>query len=82
MNANLFISLSGAVCLLTAFIGVQEKRLNSDSLACGVLNFVGAGLLGVSAISPLNVGILIVECFWSLVSLRLIVRLVNVRLQG
>lgn len=67
-------SVLGAVLVLIGYAGSQYGGLRHDGLGYGLLNLVGAALLIVSAIVPLNAGVVVQEIFWAAISLGVVVR--------
>lgn len=67
------LSIVGAVAVLIAFVMSNLKLMDPKSKVYALLNFVGTGLLAVTVIDPLNIGVLVVETVWSLFSLYLLV---------
>ncbi|HMB02206.1 MAG TPA: hypothetical protein VKP69_00525 [Isosphaeraceae bacterium] len=76
MSANLAqsLSLAGALLVLLGYGGNQYAGLRSDGLPYGLLNLVGSTLLAVPAFQPLNLGVLVLESAWALISLGIVVR--------
>jgi hypothetical protein len=70
------VQLAGALFILSAFILAQMKRLEPESVAYLLLNFVGAGLLSVVALLDRDWGFVLLEVVWTLVSGAGLVRLV------
>ncbi len=68
------IELTGAVLILTAFVLAQFGRLATASLTYMVLNFVGSGILAFTAAVDGDVGFLLLEGVWAIVSGYSIVR--------
>jgi hypothetical protein len=62
------LQLLGAVLILTAFIGAQTKRMAPGSRIYLVLNFVGSVILAVLAGVDADLGFLLLETVWALVS--------------
>ena len=62
------IELVGAVLILSAFVLAQLGRLRTSSLTYMVLNFVGAGILAVVAALDSDIGFLLLEGVWAIVS--------------
>jgi|GEM_PF-3117293 len=63
------ISLLGALFVLLAYLGLQIKRLDSESISYTLLNIMGSSLLTYVALRPLNLGFLLAEGIWLTVSL-------------
>jgi hypothetical protein len=72
MSANLAqsLSLAGVLLVLLGYGGNQYADLRSD----GLLNLVGSTLLALPAFKPLNLGVLVLESAWALISLGITVR--------
>ena len=62
------IELTGAVLILTAFVLAQFGRLATASLTYMVLNFVGSAILAFIAAVDGDVGFLLLEGVWAMVS--------------
>ena len=63
------ISLAAAAMILAAFAAQQAGRLSpSDSLYL-VLNFVGSAILAYFAVEARNLGLIVLEGTWALISL-------------
>ncbi|HEV2758254.1 MAG TPA: hypothetical protein VGV86_01690 [Acidimicrobiales bacterium] len=62
------IELTGAVLILTAFVLAQFGRLATASLTYMVLNFVGSAILAFTAAVDGDVGFLLLEGVWAIVS--------------
>jgi hypothetical protein len=62
------ISLVGAAMILGAYAALQQKRLGLQHRLYHALNFVGSGLLTVSAVRDLNWGFIVLEGSWALLS--------------
>jgi hypothetical protein len=67
------LSIAGAVTVLVAFVLSNLRRMDTQGKTYAFLNFLGTGLLAVTVIDPLNIGVLVVESVWSLFSLYLLV---------
>ncbi len=68
------LSVVGAILILAAYVGVQTNRLQASSLAFSLLNLAGAGFLTAVAIVEEQVGFILLEGVWSVVSLAGVVR--------
>ena len=62
------LQLLGAVLILTAFIGAQTRRMTATSLPYLVLNLVGSLVLAVVAALDTDLGFLLLETVWAVVS--------------
>jgi len=63
------VQIIGAILILVAFAGAQAGRLDQRSIAYLVLNLVGSLILAVLAAIDSQLGFLLLEAVWSLVSL-------------
>ena len=63
------VQIIGAILILAAFAGAQFGRLDQRSIAYLVLNLVGSLILAVLAAIESQLGFLLLEAVWSLVSL-------------
>lgn len=79
LDLNQILSLVGAALVLSAFLANSFGRMKNDSFLYAILNFLGTGLLALSVLSPLNLGILIVEVIWAGASLGLCFRAIRRR---
>lgn len=68
------LSLVGAAMVLFAYVATALNKMNPKGLPYGVLNCVGTAMIAVTALSPLNLGVLLLESCWSVVSLFLCVK--------
>lgn len=63
------LQIAGAVCVLIAFAGVQLGRFHPASLRSLWLNLAGSGVLAVLAFNGRDLGFLLLEGVWFLVTL-------------
>lgn len=63
-------SLVGAVLILAAYLSLQRGWMSRDERRFSVLNLVGSSLLTYSAVVERNVGFIIVEGCWALLSIE------------
>ena len=73
------LSLAGAAMVLFAYVASALNKMSPKGLPYGLLNFVGPALLAYTALYPLNLGVLILEGVWSVVSLFLCVNALRAR---
>jgi hypothetical protein len=64
------LSLSGAALLLAAFGLSQTGKMSNHGAWYAFLNCSGSLLIMVTAIQPLNAGVVVLECAWALISAR------------
>ena len=62
-------SVVGALLILLAFAANQFGRLDTSNLSYQVANFVGSGILTVVAVIEVQLGFILLEGTWALVSL-------------
>ena len=67
-------SFIGALLILLAYAGHQMGWMNARSAAYNVLNAVGSAILGYIAFHPFQIGFVILECVWTVISLWALVR--------
>jgi hypothetical protein len=60
--------IAGAVLILVAFTGAQRGSMSPHSLAYLVLNLIGSLVLAVVAAVEFDLGFLLLEAVWALVS--------------
>jgi hypothetical protein len=67
-------SFVGALLILIAYGGHQLGWVNSRSGAYNVLNAAGSAILGYIALHPFQIGFVILESVWTLISIYALVR--------
>lgn len=65
---NQLLSVAGSLLVLGAYFALQRGRLTSDSRTYNALNFVGAGLMTWVAIAEWQIGFILLEGSWALLS--------------
>ena len=68
------ISLLGAALILAAFAAQQAGKLSSETAAYLVLNLVGSAILAYFAVQARNLGLIVLEGSWAVISLGSLVR--------
>ncbi len=67
-------SFVGAVLILFAYIGHQLGWINPRKPAYNILNAVGSGILAYIAFHPFQIGFVLLESVWALISLFALLR--------
>ena len=62
-------SLIGALLILIAYAGHQMGWMRSQSAVYNILNAVGSGILGYIAFHPFQLGFVVMETAWVMISL-------------
>ena len=68
------VQVLGSLLVLAAFVQAQRGRLSADSRVYLVLNLVGSVILASLAAIQLQLGFLLLEFSWSVVSAHSLVR--------
>ena len=63
------VSILGALLILLAFAANQLGRVDTSNLSYQVANLVGSGILTVAAVIEVQLGFILLEGTWALVSL-------------
>ena len=77
MNISLarqFASFIGALLILIAYVGHQLRWMDARRVAYNVLNAVGSAILAYIAFHPFQIGFVILEVAWVLISLYALLR--------
>ena len=64
----------GALLILVAYGGHQMGWMNSRSTLYNILNGVGSGILGYMALHSFQIGFVVMESVWTLISLYALTR--------
>jgi hypothetical protein len=67
-------SFAGAMLILVAYIGHQLGWMNSRRAAYNVLNTVGSAILAWIAFHPFQLGFVVLEATWAVISVWALVR--------
>ena len=62
-------SFVGALLILIAYAGHQMGWMRSESAIYNILNAVGSGILGYIAFRPFQLGFVVMETVWVIISL-------------
>lgn len=68
-------SIAGALLILTAYAAHQAGRLGRESSLYHLLNVSGGLILAVVAIVSYQIGFIILEGVWTIISLAALIRL-------
>src|SRR5882672_6557465 len=68
------ISFLGALLILIAYVGHQLGWVNARGAAYNILNAAGSAILAWIAFHPFQVGFVVLETVWTIVSLWALVR--------
>ncbi len=63
-------SLVGAILMLSAYLALQRGWMSREERRFSALNLVGASLLTFSAVIERNLGFILVEGCWALMSIE------------
>ena len=77
MNMDLawqLISFVGALLILIAYVGHQLGWVNARGAAYNILNALGSAILAWIAFHPFQIGFIVLETVWTIVSLWALVR--------
>ena len=67
-------SFVGAILILVAYAGHQMGWMNPRKATYNVLNAIGSAILGYIAFHPFQVGFVVLEVMWTVISLDALVR--------
>jgi hypothetical protein len=67
-------SFVGALLILVAYGGHQMGWMNSRSSLYNILNAIGSGILGYIALHPFQIGFVVLEGVWTIISLYALAR--------
>jgi drug/metabolite transporter (DMT)-like permease len=65
---NQVLSIIGSLLVLGAYFALQRGHLRSDARLYSALNFMGAGLMTWVAVAEWQIGFIVLEGSWALLS--------------
>jgi len=68
------VSFAGALLILIAYAGHQLKWIDARSAGYNILNAVGSVILGYIAFHPFQIGFVVLEVAWTLISVYALLR--------
>ena len=68
-------SFLGAALILIAYAGAQLGRMDARGRTYNVLNAVGSAILAYIAFHPFQIGFVLLEATWALISVYALLRL-------
>jgi predicted Co/Zn/Cd cation transporter (cation efflux family) len=77
MNISLarqLASFVGALLILFAYAGHQLKRMDSRGAAYNIMNAAGSSILAYIAFHPFQIGFVLLETAWAMISVYALVR--------
>jgi hypothetical protein len=72
--AQQMASFGGAIMILVAYIGHQMKWMDARKGGYNVLNAAGSAILAYIAFHPFQLGFVVLEVAWALISLYALAR--------
>ena len=72
--ARQLASFVGALLILVAYAGHQLKWMDSRKAAYNILNAVGSAILAYIAFHPFQVGFVVLEVTWTVISVWVLMR--------
>ena len=72
--ARQLASFAGALLILIAYAGHQMNWMDSRRAAYNILNAIGSAILGYIAFHPFQIGFVVLEVTWTLISVYALVR--------
>lgn len=67
-------SFAGALLILVAYVGHQMRWMDARKPAYNVLNAVGSAVLAYIAFHPFQVGFVVLEVTWVVISIYALIR--------
>jgi hypothetical protein len=73
-SVSQIVSFVGAMLILSAYVGHQMKWIDSSKAAYNILNAIGSGILAYIAFHPFQIGFVVLESVWALISIYALLR--------
>jgi hypothetical protein len=71
------VSFVAAMVILVAYVGHQTRRMDANGVAYNVMNAVGSGVLTYVALRPFQIGFVVLEAVWAIVSAYAVIRAIR-----
>jgi hypothetical protein len=71
------ISVVGALLVLAAYAANQLGKIDTSSLTYQLANLIGAGILAIVAVIEAQIGFILLEGTWTLVSLWAVLKILH-----
>ena len=68
------VSFAAALLILIAYVGHQMKWMDSRGVVYNVFNALGSAILAYIAFHPFQVGFVVLESVWALISVYALLR--------
>ena len=72
--ARQLVSFVGALLILVAYAGHQLKWMDARGAAYNILNAIGSTILAYIAFHPFQVGFVVLEIAWTVISIYALLR--------
>ncbi len=72
--ARQIVSFAGALLILVAYTGQQMNWMNARKPAYNMLNALGSAILAYIAFRPFQIGFVLLEVAWALISVYALIR--------
>ncbi|OLB83732.1 MAG: hypothetical protein DMG86_11165 [Acidobacteria bacterium] len=72
--ARQIVSFAGALLILVAYTGQQMNWMNARKPAYNMLNALGSAILAYIAFRPFQIGFVVLEVAWALISVYGLIR--------
>lgn len=72
-------SFISAMVILVAYVGHQTRRMDANGVTYNLMNAAGSGVLTYVALRPFQIGFVVLEAVWAIVSIYAVLRAVRQR---